>query len=401
MYLIKGTELVDKYRYFYNQFMVSLFNIKTSLLILNSGVKDIKEKKTQSYDILHEKNVIMKNNRFIKTSLDQLNVSITDIQSLIRLKDEPLNNLKNIIRVLDDFLQILMEQVIEPLDNHVSYVRKIDITRFEKEDFDSIYKIMLNLCDNGYRISIGCGKHLDKILIHLNSVRYSLGIEQKVQEILQGFRLDLISKQNKIVDIDTLYPNSSFISTLFDEKGMKVKDSFDPITKEDIKRYQSANMKYLYTTEQFMFDILPEQFHIVLIDDDSKYLEILNDWLVSLKFKVTTHSEPIKAFDVIRNYFPDLILLDINMKEMDGLQFLEDLKQIGNKGKDTNRYTPQKYPVIILSNQKEEESIRKAIQMGAIDFLEKPANFKEMSILRNILITKVLSTLRINYETFD
>jgi FixJ family two-component response regulator len=64
---------------------------------------------------------------------------------------------------------------------------------------------------------------------------------------------------------------------------------------------------------------------------------------------------------------PDIIISDMRMPEMDGLQFLEALKEIG-----------MPCPVIILTGFADIASIRKSWRLGAFDFLDKPVAKKTL-----------------------
>lgn len=66
---------------------------------------------------------------------------------------------------------------------------------------------------------------------------------------------------------------------------------------------------------------------------------------------------------------PSLILLDLNMPKVDGLEVLNFIKN-NQQTKDIN--------VIILTTSKSEEDKSKALKMGANDFITKPYQFKEM-----------------------
>jgi len=81
-----------------------------------------------------------------------------------------------------------------------------------------------------------------------------------------------------------------------------------------------------------------------------------------------------KAFDSR----PDLITLDLEMPRMDGFTFL----RIVMKSLPT--------PVLVISSRSEDKNVFKALELGAIDFLAKPANhLKTTEVLRDELITKL------------
>lgn len=76
-----------------------------------------------------------------------------------------------------------------------------------------------------------------------------------------------------------------------------------------------------------------------------------------------------EALRIVENLKPDLILLDVLMPGINGLEILKDLKN--NKGKDIS-----KIPVIMITGVSNREITRKAYEFGAIDYITKPFNEK-------------------------
>lgn len=74
-------------------------------------------------------------------------------------------------------------------------------------------------------------------------------------------------------------------------------------------------------------------------------------------------SDGIEALEILATNNIDLILLDVNMPKMDGFEFLEKAK------KDPKI---SRIPIIMLTTEGEEASKKKALEMGASDYLTKP-----------------------------
>lgn len=105
---------------------------------------------------------------------------------------------------------------------------------------------------------------------------------------------------------------------------------------------------------------------ILAVDDEDFNLKLLIRHLDREGFSnVVTAPNGVKALEALREDAFDLILMDIEMPEMDGIQTLETLKS-DMKQRDI--------PVIMISGVEEMESIVKCIELGAEDYLSKPFN---------------------------
>ncbi len=102
---------------------------------------------------------------------------------------------------------------------------------------------------------------------------------------------------------------------------------------------------------------------ILIIDDEEPILNMYKESLS--QHQVLTAKNGQEGLDMAEKEAPDLILLDIIMPEVNGLDVLAKLK--GNK--DTAFL-----PIVILTNLPEEASKEKATQLGATDYLVKAEN---------------------------
>ena len=111
---------------------------------------------------------------------------------------------------------------------------------------------------------------------------------------------------------------------------------------------------------------------IVYVDDVSFMLKSVREMLKEY-YTVYAVKSVSKMFEVIERVKPDLILLDIEMPDVDGYEALEKLKA-------EERFAA--IPVIYLSGHKEEESVRKGLELGAVDYLSKP--FSNLMLIEHI-----------------
>jgi CheY-like chemotaxis protein len=121
---------------------------------------------------------------------------------------------------------------------------------------------------------------------------------------------------------------------------------------------------------------------VLLVDDDPDHRELLRRHVVALGHKTLAAEHGRRALDLLENERPDVILLDIHMPVMDGFETLASLKE---------HPVWREIPVIVLSALDDLNSVARCIQMGAEDYLHKPAN----AVLLNARIGGALTRKRL------
>jgi len=111
---------------------------------------------------------------------------------------------------------------------------------------------------------------------------------------------------------------------------------------------------------------------ILLVDDDVGIIEAVEMILENEGFEVKKLTESIKAEETMKDYRPDLIMLDLRMPKINGEELCIQLKK-NDKYKDI--------PVIILSASNKTEEISK--NCGADDFLPKPFDMDDLIAIVN------------------
>jgi serine phosphatase RsbU (regulator of sigma subunit) len=111
--------------------------------------------------------------------------------------------------------------------------------------------------------------------------------------------------------------------------------------------------------------VTPAPRRLLVVDDTEANRDLLQRRLSSLGHEVLTAENGRQALDVLAAHEVDLVLLDIMMPEMDGFQVLERLR-----GDPERRHIP----VIMISAVDEIDSVVRAIELGAADYLPKPFN---------------------------
>ena len=110
----------------------------------------------------------------------------------------------------------------------------------------------------------------------------------------------------------------------------------------------------------------------VLIVDDAAFLRMrLRKLLEAAGYQVSDAADGVKALEIYKAQTPDLVLMDVNMPNMSGLEALQEIIKIDKNAK-----------VVMLSNASQQEHILKALECGAKNFVVKP--FDETRMLEQI-----------------
>ncbi|WP_033339629.1 response regulator transcription factor [Catenuloplanes japonicus] len=106
--------------------------------------------------------------------------------------------------------------------------------------------------------------------------------------------------------------------------------------------------------------------HLLIAEDDHKHAEILRRYLESAGYRTTVAHDGRTALDHARRLRPDLLLLDVMMPEMDGL----DLCAVIRRESDV--------PVLMLTARTSEDDLLLGLDRGADDYLTKPYRPREL-----------------------
>ncbi|MEY4523021.1 MAG: hypothetical protein RIR27_97 [Pseudomonadota bacterium] len=107
--------------------------------------------------------------------------------------------------------------------------------------------------------------------------------------------------------------------------------------------------------------------HIYLIDDDESIRTSLSRMLKDVGYTVDDYSSALTFLEHSVPVAPAVILLDMQMPDMTGLDLQEKLVQLGRKT-----------PIVFVSGQSHPHQIVKSLKRGAVDFLFKPFNLEDL-----------------------
>jgi len=105
---------------------------------------------------------------------------------------------------------------------------------------------------------------------------------------------------------------------------------------------------------------------ILVVDDEPKMIKLARDYLAQAGYNVVTASDGAAAVSASRTAKPDLIVLDLGLPKLDGLDVTRAIR------KDSN------VPIIMLTARGEESDKLVGLELGADDYMTKPFSPKEL-----------------------
>ncbi|MCL2931741.1 MAG: response regulator [Trichodesmium sp. MAG_R03] len=111
---------------------------------------------------------------------------------------------------------------------------------------------------------------------------------------------------------------------------------------------------------------------VLIADDDSIVRTLYSRILANIGLDITLASNGLEAIEKIKQYHPDLVILDIIMPEMNGYQVCRQIK---------SQSQTMKIPVVFCSNKSSEVDVYWALQQGADGYISKPVEKSELMTL--------------------
>ena len=114
---------------------------------------------------------------------------------------------------------------------------------------------------------------------------------------------------------------------------------------------------------------LNKQMNVLVLDDEANFTEEIEEFLQAHAFISFTANTVQKGRTILKNHEIDLLILDVRLKGISGLDVLKEVK-----------VEYPKLEVIIVSAHGDMETVIKALRFGAIDYLKKPFRLLDMQI---------------------
>lgn len=133
--------------------------------------------------------------------------------------------------------------------------------------------------------------------------------------------------------------------------------------------------------------LVPDNNVIMVIDDSPESLKFLTNILAGQGFSVRQALSGRVALDAIRQQRPDLIVLDIRMPDMDGLEVCRQLK---------DDIQTSAIPVVFISGLDDSNDKVQAFEAGGLDYITKP--FQEAEVLARVKLHLALNKMKQDLE---
>lgn len=116
---------------------------------------------------------------------------------------------------------------------------------------------------------------------------------------------------------------------------------------------------------------------ILIVDDEPKIVQLVKDYLERAGFSVQAADDGNKALAMAKSINPDLIVLDLGLPGMDGLDVTREIRKYSNA------------PIIMLTARSEESDKLIGLELGADDYLTKPFSPKELVARVRVLFRRI------------
>ena len=120
---------------------------------------------------------------------------------------------------------------------------------------------------------------------------------------------------------------------------------------------------------------------ILLVEDEKNICDFISTSLSAQDYRISTAHTGKEALPIITSQCPDLILLDLGLPDMDGMEIIRQVR------------TWSSVPIIVLSARTQEQEKVRALDLGADDYLTKPIGTSE-------LLARIRTGLRLQLSLF-
>ena len=125
---------------------------------------------------------------------------------------------------------------------------------------------------------------------------------------------------------------------------------------------------------------------ILVVDDEPKITQLVRDYLERAGFRVLVAYEGKKALSLAKIEKPDMVVLDLGLPQLDGLDFTREFRKSSNA------------PIIMLTARADESDKLIGLELGADDYMTKPFSPKELVARVRVVFRRIENALSANAE---
>jgi len=125
---------------------------------------------------------------------------------------------------------------------------------------------------------------------------------------------------------------------------------------------------------------------ILVVDDEPKITQLVRDYLERAGFGVLVAYDGKKALSLAKTEKPDMIILDLGLPQLDGLDFTREFRKTSNA------------PIIMLTARAEETDKLIGLELGADDYMTKPFSPKELVARVRVVFRRMENVASANTE---
>lgn len=387
---VRKKRMKDKLDFFIN----TVHDISTPLILISNPIEDLRK------EILPTKKTDYLLN-LISSNINKLNLTFSQ---LLEFQKAYQNQEKLIVKKVDikDYL-VNKAGYWNPIATQKEIDLKLELPQEEVEewiDIEKMDKIMDNIISNAIKYTHSKGfveisLHTDQNIWEIIVADNGIGIPKKEQKkLFQRFyrASNAINTREKgsglglllIKQYMSLFKGSVRVDSIegkgseFYFKFRRGKDHFDPsiITEDYIDIYNDREEDLEKNNSKIK----------VLIAEDDRDLRVYLEQSLSKSYEVKAASNGAKAFDIIREFNPDLVISDLQMPIMDGFELCSKIKM---------NFETSHIPVILLTVVDDNENIEKGFSLGADDYMGKPFDMKLLKVkIENIIKNRKLIRLK-------
>ena len=125
---------------------------------------------------------------------------------------------------------------------------------------------------------------------------------------------------------------------------------------------------------------------ILVVDDEPKITQLVRDYLERAGFSVLVAYDGKKALSLAKTERPDMVVLDLGLPQLDGLDFTREFRKTSNA------------PIIMLTARSDESDKLIGLELGADDYMTKPFSPKELVARVRVVFRRIETALSANTE---